>query len=194
MQKLFNVACPVILQVGTGRNKNIPRIAEAIDGLRCHLEVIGRLDEPQRQVLSRHGISYSESCGLTTEEVAERYRRCDLVVLASTYEGFGLPIVEANATGRPVITSNICSMPEVAGSAACLVDPFDCASIREGILRVIGDGDYRSHLVAEGFENVKRFQAEVIVAQYAALYRDLMSCVTRNEPPGQAGTVRSDNG
>jgi glycosyltransferase involved in cell wall biosynthesis len=95
------------------------------------------------------------------------------VVFASTYEGFGMPIVEANATGRPVVTSNIGPMPEVAGSAACLVDPFDCSSIREGIVRVIGDADYRSHLVAGGFENVKRFQADVIAAQYAAVYREV---------------------
>jgi glycosyltransferase involved in cell wall biosynthesis len=188
--KPFNVACPIILQVGTGRNKNIPRVAEAIDGLRCHLDIIGRLDEPQRQVLSRHGISYSESWNLTTEQVAERYRRCDLVVFASTYEGFGLPIVEANATGRPVITSNICSMPEIAGSAACLVDPFDCTSVREGILRVIGDADYRSHLVAEGFENVKRFQADVIAAQYAVLYREVFSCVTRDVASMMRNTAR----
>jgi glycosyltransferase involved in cell wall biosynthesis len=173
--KPFNVACPIILQVGTGRNKNIPSIAEAISGLRCHLDIIGRLDEPQRQVLSRHRISYSESWGLTTEEVAERYRRCDLVVFASTYEGFGLPIVEANVTGRPVITSNICSMPEVAGSAACFVDPLDCSSLRQGILRVISDERYRADLIALGFENAKRFRADLIAAQYTALYQEVLS-------------------
>jgi len=50
-----------------------------------------------------------------------------------------MPIIEANATGRPVITSNIGSMQEVAGEAACMVDPFDVQSIRTGILRVIED-------------------------------------------------------
>lgn len=173
--KSFNVTCPVILQVGTAPNKNISRIAEAIDGIRCHLDIIGRLDESQRQVLSCHGISYSETWGLTTEQVAERYRACDLVVFASIYEGFGLPIVEANATGRPVITSNICSMPEIAGSAACFVDPMDSSSIRQGILRVINDDTFRADLIALGFENVTRFRADLIAGQYAALYRQVLA-------------------
>lgn len=171
----FNVARPVILQVGTGRNKNIPRVAEALRGLHCHLDIVGKLDPAQRQILSDNAVSYSESRDLTAEQVVDRYRRCDMVVFASTYEGFGLPIVEANATGRAVVTSNICSMPEVAGSAACLVDPFDCSSIRAGILRVINDSNYRSHLVAQGFENVKRFRAELIAGQYAALYQEVLS-------------------
>jgi glycosyltransferase involved in cell wall biosynthesis len=99
---------------------------------------------------------------------------CDLLVFASTFEGFGLPIVEAQATGRPVVTSNIMSMPEVAGDAACLVDPFNVSSIREGVLKVINDSDYRNALVKAGFENVKRFQPEQIARQYAELYHELV--------------------
>jgi glycosyltransferase involved in cell wall biosynthesis len=173
--KPFRVQCPIILQVGTGRNKNIARVAEAIYGLQCHLDIIGRLDESQRLMLTKRGISYSESWGLTLEQVIERYRSCDLVVFASTYEGFGLPIVEANATGRPVITSNICSMPEVAASAACLVDPWSSTSIRAGIARVIEDELYRSDLISLGFENAKRFHADSIAAQYAGLYRETLA-------------------
>ena len=103
----------------------------------------------------------------------ERYRKCDLVAFASTYEGFGMPILEANTVERPVIAGNVCSMPEVAGDAACLVDPYDVSSIRAGILRVIEDADYRESLMAAGRENRKRFQADVIANQYASLYREL---------------------
>ena len=110
---------------------------------------------------------------LSREELVEQYQRCDLLIFASTYEGFGLPIVEANAVGRPVVTSNLWSMPEVAGNAACLVDPLDVASIRAGICRVIQDSAYRERLVEAGFENVKRFQVEGIAAQYANLYRSV---------------------
>lgn len=174
--KPFNAERPALLQVGASEhNKNICRVAEAIRGIPCRLDIIGRLTQRQRQALEHNSISYTEQWGLSDQEVLQRYRDCDMVVFASTYEGFGLPIVEGNATGRPVVTSNTCSMPEVAGSAACLVDPFDCSSIRRGILRVINDPDYRNHLIAQGFENVKRFRADTIAAQYAALYREVLS-------------------
>jgi glycosyltransferase involved in cell wall biosynthesis len=174
--KPFNAQRPVLLQVGAAEhNKNICRVAEAIRGIPCRLDIIGRLTDRQRQALEHNSISYSEQWGLADQEVVQRYRDCDVVVFASTYEGFGMPILEGNATGRPVVTSNVCSMPEVAGSAACLVDPFDCSSIREGILRVINDCDYRNNLIAQGFENVKRFRADSIAAQYAALYHEVLS-------------------
>ena len=165
---------PVILQIGTQLdNKNICRVAEALHGIPCRLDIIGRLTERQREVLDFNSIEYTEQWNISDEQVIEKYRECDMVVFASTYEGFGMPIVEANATGRPVVTSNIGPMPEVAGSAACLVDPYDCVSIREGIIRIIDDAHYRNHLIAQGYENAKRFQAEVIAARYADLYRDI---------------------
>ena len=167
-----NREVPVLLQVGTGEhNKNLNRVAEALRGIPCKLDIVGKLTDRQKQALESNSIDYTAQSGLSDQEMIERYRNCDILVFASTYEGFGMPIIEANATGRPVVTSNIGPMPEVAGKAACLVDPFDCASIRAGVLRVIEDAGYRSHLIEEGFENVKRFQAEVIAAQYAALYR-----------------------
>jgi len=174
--KEFNAEQPILLQVGTGEhNKNLCRVAEALRGTPCRLDIIGRLTDRQRLVLESNSILYTNQWALSDEEVVERYRQCDMVVLASTYEGFGMPIIEANATGRPVVTSNIGPMPEVAGSAACLVDPFDCASIREGIVRIISDAEYRNDLVARGFENVKRFQPDVVAAQYANLYREVFA-------------------
>jgi Glycosyltransferase len=83
-----------------------------------------------------------------------------------------MPIIEAQTVGRPVVTSNCSSMPEVAGvGGACLVDPFDVASIRAGVLRVIKDPDYREALVKRGFENVCRFRPQAIARAYCALYR-----------------------
>ena len=84
-----------------------------------------------------------------------------------------MPILEAQATGRPVVTSNVASMPDVAGDAACLVDPFSTDAIRDGVLRVIDDADYREELVRRGFENVKRFHPDVIADAYYSLYRKI---------------------
>ena len=122
----------------------------------------------------QYHVEFSTVANISDQEIIEKYKQSDIVILASTYEGFGLPIIEANAVGRPVITGNILSMPEVAGNAACLVNPFDVESIRTGIFRLIQDTAYREELVQNGFKNVERFKPEAIAMQYLALYRELL--------------------
>jgi glycosyltransferase involved in cell wall biosynthesis len=170
----FNSTKPVILQLGTRSNKNVERVAQAIQGISCHLRVIGNLNDDQLTVLRHCGTDYSSVSNISNEQVVDEYSLCDMLIFASTYEGFGLPILEAQATGRPVVTSNIMSMPEVAGDAACLVDPFDISSIREGIQQIINNPAYREELVQRGFENVERFRPEKIAQKYANIYRLLM--------------------
>lgn len=97
----FNTVRPRILHIGTGRNKNLLRVAEALAGIPCRLEIIGRLDPEQEAALQTHGIDHGVTGQISDEAIAGAYRGCDLVVFASTYEGFGLPIAEANAVGRP---------------------------------------------------------------------------------------------
>jgi glycosyltransferase involved in cell wall biosynthesis len=171
--KPFNASEPEILQLGTKANKNLELLSKALAGLPCKLNIIGRLTGGQMEVLEQCRIRYTNRPQATNSEVFNAFQSCDLVALTSTYEGFGLPIIEANAVGRPVVTSNILSMPEVAGAAACLVDPLDVASIREGILQVWNDAGFRQRLVLAGFENVKRFSPTAIAAKYAALYEEL---------------------
>jgi len=170
----FNSEKPTILQVGTGRNKNLLRIAEALRNIPCHLRIIGKLDGEQERKLEECRIDYSSAAGISDTEIVAEYRQCDMLVFVSTYEGFGLPIVEANATGRPVVTSNILSMPEIAGDAACFADPLDVASIRQAVLRIIEDSVYREELVKHGYKNADRFRRAAIAAQYVSLYRELM--------------------
>ena len=84
-----------------------------------------------------------------------------------------MPILEANAVGRPVITSNILSMPEVAGDAACIVNPYSIDEIRSGILRIIENANYRESLVERGFVNVQRFEPKKVARQYLEIYAEL---------------------
>lgn len=172
--KEFNVEKPVLLQIGTSKNKNIERLAEALRGVSCHLRIVGKLSHEQSHKLKSHNIDYSAVADISDMELVQEYQRSDIVVFVSSYEGFGLPIIEANATGRPVVTSNILSMPEVAGNAACLVDPIDVGSIRSGIIKVIQDAAYREELIQNGFKNIERFKPEAIAMQYVALYRELL--------------------
>jgi glycosyltransferase involved in cell wall biosynthesis len=169
----FHSECPRILHVGTKRNKNLDRAVEALCGLPCTLDVVGSLDDRQLALLSGSGVSWENGMDLSWEEMRDRYRSCDMLLFPSTFEGFGLPILEAQAMGRPVVTSRASSMPEVAGDGACLVDPFNVASIREGVLRVIRDREYREVLVRKGFENVERFRPEAVARMYMDVYEEV---------------------
>lgn len=171
--KKFNSEKPVLLQVGTAPNKNIPRLIEAIRDIPCKLEIIGQLDEQIMQHLIENKIDYENFVNLSEDELVERYNNCDIITFVSTYEGFGMPIVEANAVGRPVITGNIYSMAEVAGNAACLVDPLDRTAITSGVKRIMHDDRYREQIINKGFENLKRFDINLITGKYYELYRSL---------------------
>ena len=189
----FNEQCPRILQIGTKANKNLFRLVEALRGIRCHLHVVGRLSEEQTKRLHAAGIEFSNSWDLTPDQMYESYCQADMVSFVSTHEGFGLPILEANAVGRPVVTSNTSSMPEVAGDAACLVDPQDPASMRAGILRVLKDADYRQSLVRLGLDNVLRFRPQIVAERYLSLYRQLAAAPERHPAvwsPVQAANQR----
>jgi glycosyltransferase involved in cell wall biosynthesis len=172
--KAFNSSRPTFLQIGTGSNKNLLKVAEALTGIPCRLRIIGKLSEEHIAKLEACNIDYTNAFNLSDADITGEFAQCDALIFVSTYEGFGLPIVEANATGRPVITGNILSMPEVAGNAACLVDPFDVNEIRNGILRVMADEDYRNTLVANGFVNAQRFRPDRIAPQYLELYKEIM--------------------
>lgn len=171
--------CPRILQIGTAPNKNLLRVIAALDGIPCVLVVIGQLNQDVQLQALRHGVRIENAVNLTESEIVQQYEQSDLVVFASTLEGFGMPIIEAQSVGRPVVTSNVSSMPEVAGAGACFVDPGDVASIREGLLRVIRDGAYRQQLINAGFENAWRFDPQRIALQYQEIYQGLMN------PPNQ---------
>jgi glycosyltransferase involved in cell wall biosynthesis len=175
--KAFEKKLPRILQVGAAHNKNIPRLIEALEGIPCILEIIGKKDEAYVEMMKKFNVRYEYRSGLSEDEMIRCYENADVISLVSTYEGFGMPILEGQAVGRAVITSNILSMPEVAGNAACLVDPYDCNSIRQGLLRLINDDNYRELLIERGFENVKRFEPQKIAFQYLELYKEVAQSV-----------------
>lgn len=81
-------------------------------------------------------------------------------VFPSLYEGFGLPVIEAQSCGCSVITSTTSSLPEVAGDAALLVDPHDVTAISAAMQRVIAEPALREHLIDRGFVNARRFSWE----------------------------------
>jgi glycosyltransferase involved in cell wall biosynthesis len=174
--KTFNTVKPVILQVGTAVNKNVRRVATAVAGLSCEFHIVGPLSDRDRRFIEELAIEYRSSERLTNEEIVRAYQDADIVVFASVYEGFGMPIVEAQAIGRAVITSGIPPMCDVAGEGACLVNPLDPASIRTAVLQIVNDRQYREALIQAGYENAKRYSAAVVAREYLGIYQELLRC------------------
>lgn len=164
---------PHLLMIGTGPNKNIERVACAASDLPVHLRIVGHLSETRRRRLDQIGVSYSVKAALSDAQLVHEYVDSDVLVFVSTYEGFGLPIVEAQAVGLPVITSNLSPMREVAGAGAVLVDPYDPRAIRFAVEAIMDSGSFREALVADGRSNVERFRPELVAKQYADIYGGL---------------------
>lgn len=97
------------------------------------------------------------------------------VAFPSLYEGFGLPILEAMSAGTPVITANSSSMPEVAGSAALLVDPYDVSALAAALRQVDGDGELRSRMAADGLAQSEKFSMAAYRDRLDALYAAVLA-------------------
>ena len=172
-QKNFNSKNPTILHVGTNYNKNLIRISQALRGISCVLDVVGELSVEQLQALEDNSIEYKNSEDISENEMIQKYIDADIVSFVSTYEGFGMPILEAQTVGRVILTSNISPMIEVSGDGACLVNPLSITDIEEGFKKLIGDDNYRNEIIRKGLINSQKYEAKKIANEYVKLYMNL---------------------
>lgn len=164
---------PRILQVGVTRHKNVDVTIKALAGMDCDLHVVGTPDAALVELARNENVPVQWHTGVNERQLVDLYASATLVAFASSYEGFGLPILEAQAVGRPVITSNCCSLPEVAGDGALFVEPGSADELRTAIRRILDDATLRASLVERGHRNVERFSLQKIAAEYCAIYKSL---------------------
>jgi glycosyltransferase involved in cell wall biosynthesis len=111
------------------------------------------------------------------------YNRAVALVFPSLYEGFGWPVIEAQACGCPVVATNIPSLLEILDGSAPLHDPEDEAGMAGSLLKIATDESYREHLRRCGFENVRtRFQTSRMMDEYVALYKEVAAPQSVLEP------------
>lgn len=182
----YDLSRPYVMYLGgIEPRKNLPNL----------LTAFARLPDEVLLVIAGSGVEWNpegadllgEAMAKLPEAVRARVRRtgyvaepdkvallggAEVFVYPSLYEGFGLPVLEAMACGTPVVTSNVSSLPEVAGDAAVLVDPTDPASIAGGIDKVLTDVPFRGSLAAAGLERAERFTWEKTAASTAAVLHE----------------------
>lgn len=166
----YSIKADYLLYLGTLQpRKNLRRLVDAFAQLAGHrashppqLVLAGKrgwLCEDLFEQIERHGLERHVHLPgyIAEEDKAALLSGAIAFVFPSLHEGFGLPVLEAQACGCPVITSTTSSLPEVAGDAALLVDPRDRAAIAKAMQRLVDDEDVRSDLIERGLANVARF-------------------------------------
>lgn len=155
-KKKYNLPQIYVLAIGgVGERKNLERIKQAAQGY--NLVVAGQT------------IPW-----LSDAELELLYSGAQVLLYCSLYEGFGLPILDAFCCGCPVITSNVSSMPEVAGEAALFVDPMNISDIRQKLELLLGDETLRLELSQKGFNQVKKFSWKKCAEQTYTVYKELV--------------------
>jgi glycosyltransferase involved in cell wall biosynthesis len=180
-----------ILFVGTFEpRKNIPGILKAfahlVDrGMTSHKLILAGNPGWKEDIpaLVRHlGISDRVAIYERPEqaELEALYADCDFVVQPAFYEGFGLPILEAMTFGKPVITSNLSSMPEVAGDAALLVDPYSIESIADAMHQLISDDELYRTLAGRTRSQAARFTWDRASVETLNLLEQVAAAAAKN--------------
>ena len=181
---------PYILSVGTVQpRKNYVRLMQAVRQLRdraIDVDLViaggkGWLEDPIYAAIEEHGmVGHVHFTGFVDDaHLPSLYKYAACFALPSLYEGFGLPVLEAMACGIPVVTSNISSLPEVAGDAALTVDPYDVEVLADALRRLLEDTELRNTLIERGLQRVQNFTWERSAQQLRQVYERVLEMPVR---------------
>jgi glycosyltransferase involved in cell wall biosynthesis len=188
VRERYQLNAPFVLYAGNIKpHKNLERLIEAFNMLRQaphlrHVQLLIIGDEISKYASLRRAVhryklhKHVRFFGFVSDQtLAALYRLADVFVFPSLYEGFGLPPLEAMASGTPVIASNASSLPEVVGGAALMIDPYDAEAIADAMRRVLTDAALRSELRAKGFDRARSFSWERSIRRVREIYDEVLS-------------------
>lgn len=186
IKKKYGIRKPYLMYVGVWRNhKNILGLLSAFAkilerGLDYQLVIVGKPDPHYPEVMQKMDeLKIRNSVVLPgfvpEEELPVFFQACDLFVFPSFYEGFGLPPLEAMASGCPVASSNTSCMPEILGDAAEYFDPYNTEDMARAIESVVRNRVRSQELRAKGLEHAKRFSWKTMAQQTLAAYNKALS-------------------
>jgi len=177
VKEKYGIKDSFILFVGSLRqHKNINRLIEAYSilkdkGIDPGLVIIGRCHARERDILRKMKDKGVKHIGeIPTEDIAVVYNLAKLFVMPSVYEGFGLPVLEAMACGTAVCCSRAASLPEVAGNAAIMFDPYSVNDMAENMEKVLTDESLRNDLIIRGLSRVNNFSWKDSACKTLRLY------------------------
>jgi len=183
LRKKYQLPKKFLLSVGTLEpRKNLLGLLEGMVHSKTYipLVVVGKMTDYHHKVqkfieadLNRLQVYFLPR--IQDKELAVLYQMAEILVYPSMFEGFGLPVAEAQASGCPVITSNISSLPEAGGDAALYVDPKKPEEIGKALKTLLADQTLRKLLIAKGKVNVQRFTQENFAIQIKELYNSVLN-------------------
>jgi glycosyltransferase involved in cell wall biosynthesis len=186
VQERYQLNDPFVLYAGNIKpHKNLERLIEAFHTLRKtgleHIKLLIIGDEISkyatlRRAVHRHKLHHHvRFFGFVPDKtLACLYHLAGVFVFPSLYEGFGLPPLEAMASGTPVITSNVSSLPEVVGDAALMIDPYDVGAIADAMRRVLTDRQLATGMRERGLARVSHFSWDRSVRRIREIYSEVL--------------------
>ncbi|MEP6914923.1 MAG: glycosyltransferase family 1 protein [Acidobacteriota bacterium] len=187
VRERYQLNDPFILYAGNIKpHKNLERLIEAFHMLRRgnleHVKLLIIGDEISKYATLRRAVhkyklhKHVRFFGFVPDRMlAVLYRLARVFVFPSLYEGFGLPPLEAMASGTPVVTSNVSSLPEVVGDAAVLIDPYRSDAIADAIRRVLTEPELHEELRQRGLQRVRDFSWERSVRRVREIYEEVLA-------------------
>lgn len=181
VRRKYSLPQEFILFVGSlKKHKNIERLIDAFSDLKKskniqeELVIVGRFRPREKKILEKinsSGVFYLGE--VPSEDLAGIYNLASLLVLPSLYEGFGLPVLEAQSCGLPVVLSNIATLKEIAQDSAVFVNPYKIDEIRDALYNVITNTELRNGLIIKGYRNRERFSWQETARKTLSVYREV---------------------